>query len=202
MGSLDLFWTKIWWLWTYWSLVCVSGAMLGVCPVFAMWTTPLPSPNKAYYIAPSTPTKLLSRGVTCNIKLASHFLQLSKNGKKMSGLRIYFIVCISDHERLWNIERTSSYFPYLLSFSGILLVNKYLDQNAEFLRQPTRNRIKFGYPLVSEPPNMMKHAWIIIWGHLDPLVTCNYPLITCNYILIGFNYIPITSRPRELSNAP
>eukprot|EP00116_Pleurobrachia_bachei_P013306 sb/3473568/ len=30
----------------------------------------------------------------------------------------------------------------------------YLDQNAEFLRQPTRNRIKFGHPLVSGPQNI------------------------------------------------
>jgi len=29
------------------------------------------------------------------------------------------------------------------------MVYGYLDQNAEFLRQPTRNRIKFGHPLVS-----------------------------------------------------
>ncbi len=35
---------------------------------------------------------------------------------------------------------------------------KYLDQNAEFLRQPTRNLIKFGHPLVSEPPNMSKYV--------------------------------------------
>eukprot|EP00116_Pleurobrachia_bachei_P008677 sb/3468939/ len=31
------------------------------------------------------------------------------------------------------------------------LYNIYLDQNAEFLRQPTRKRIKFGHPLVSGP---------------------------------------------------
>eukprot|EP00116_Pleurobrachia_bachei_P015231 sb/3475493/ len=34
----------------------------------------------------------------------------------------------------------------------------YLDQNAEFLRQPTRNRIKFGHPLVSGPQNMSKYV--------------------------------------------
>ena len=48
---------------------------------------------------------------------------------------------------------------------------------------------------------MSKYVWIVIWGHLDLLITCNYPLITCNYILITCNYFQLHSNYFSTSRA-
>ena len=60
-----------------------------------------------------------------------------------------------------NLSTTSGGFKtFTLKISMVygFMVMVYLDQNAEFLRQPTRNRIKFGHPLVSGPQNMSKYV--------------------------------------------
>ena len=61
-----------------------------------------------------------------------------------------------------NLSTTSWGFKtFTLKISMVMVYGYgygYLDQNAEFLRQPTRNRNKFGHPFVSGPPNMSKYA--------------------------------------------
>eukprot|EP00116_Pleurobrachia_bachei_P014481 sb/3474743/ len=64
----------------------------------------------------------------------------------------------------------------------VFLVELYLDQNAEFLRQPTRNRIKFGHPLVSGPQNTTSRAFERYLEHLSTPSNCrdlNTPYFDC-----------------------
>eukprot|EP00116_Pleurobrachia_bachei_P018310 sb/3478572/ len=58
---------------------------------------------------------------------------------KLISLQSCSLYCLTLGFKLSKLTPTLAYF-YI-----------YLDQNAEFLRQPTRNRIKFGHPLVSRP---------------------------------------------------
>eukprot|EP00116_Pleurobrachia_bachei_P014390 sb/3474652/ len=70
----------------------------------------------------------------------------------MTGLRVDETSTIECYDSTIGISDTM-----MLYVVGMCTYN-YLDQNAEFLRQPTRNRINIGHPLVSCPQNMSKYV--------------------------------------------